>query len=112
MLLLKEKLIEEYIKKKLELLKIMVLFEVELDDCVNLIGLNVKEVERVEKCFEEFICEVFFCYNDKILEDIDLKEFKECFDIWKGKFVFEGLKEVNSEVEGSLFVIDDVIDRL
>lgn len=111
-MLLKEKLIEEYIKKKLELLKIMVLFEVELDDCVNLIGLNVKEVERVEKCFEEFICEVFFCYNDKILEDIDLKEFKEYFDIWKGKFVFEGLIEVKSEVEGSLFVIDDVIDRL
>lgn len=111
-LLLKEKPTEEYIKKKLESLKIMALFEVESDDCVNLIGLNAKEAERAEKCFEESICEVPFCYNDKILEDIDSKEFKECFDIWKGKFVFEGLIEAKSEAEGSLFATDDVIDRL
>lgn len=111
-LLLKEKPTEEYIKKKLESLKIMALFELESDDCVNLIGLNANEVDRAERVFEDSICEVPFCYNDKILKDIDSEEFKECFDIWKGKFVFDGLKEAKNDADGSLFATDDVVDRL
>lgn len=80
-----------------------------LDDCVNLMVFNKNDVDRVEVFLEDFICEVLFCYIDKILEKINFEGFKKYFGIWNGKFVFDGL-ELKNEIY--FFVIDDVVYRL
>lgn len=60
----------------------------------------------------DFIYEVCFGYMDEIFKDIKLIGFRVYFDIWKGKFKFDGLKIVKKNVEGYLFVIDDVKYKL
>lgn len=75
-------------------LKIKVLFEVELDYCVNLIVLDFIEVDRVVKVLEDFVYEIFILYIDIFMRDIFFNVFKYYFDKWKGKYLFEGLKIV------------------
>lgn len=75
-------------------LKIGVLFEVELDYCVNLIVLSFIEVDKVVKVLEDFIYEIFICYIDIFVRDIFLNDFKEYFDKWKGKYLFDGFEIV------------------
>lgn len=94
------------------ILKVRVLFEVELDDCINLIVLNKDEVDRVEIFLEDCICEVNICYNEEVVNIINLEEFKKCFGLWKGKYLFDGIEEVKGNLEGFIIVIDDVIDKI
>lgn len=88
------------------------MFEVELDDCINLIVLNKDEVDRVEIFLKDCICEVYICYDERVLNIIDLKEFKIYFSLWKGKYLFDGVEEVKVNLEGFIIVIDDVIDKI
>lgn len=75
-------------------LKIRVLFEVELDYRVNLIVLNFIEVDKVVKVLEDFIYEIFIYYIDIFVKDIFFNDFKEYFDKWEGKYLFDGFEIV------------------
>lgn len=111
-MLLKEKPTEKYIKQKLTTSKVRALFEAESDDCINLIALNKDEADRAETLLKDCICEVYICYDERVLNIIESKEFKTRFSPWKGKYLLDGVEEAKVNPEGFIIATDDVIDKI
>lgn len=110
-LLLNQKPTEEYIKQKLAKSKIMALFEVESDYCVNLIALNSIEADKAVKVLEDSIHEIPIHYSDALVKDISSNDFKEHFYKWKGKYLFDGFETALKDPERILLATDDIADE-
>lgn len=108
--LLNQKPAEEYIKRKLTTSNIKALFEVESDNCVNLMAMNSFETDKAVKVLEDSIQEIPICYTDALMKKISSDDFKQYLDKWEGKYLFDGLKTAIEDPEGILLATDDIVD--
>lgn len=109
--LLHQKPTEVYVKHKLTESNIGALFEVESDYCVNLIALNSVEADKAVKVLEDSIHEIPIYYTDTLVKDISSHDFKEHFDKWKGKYLFDGFETALQDPERILLATDDIADE-
>lgn len=110
--LLYQKPTEVYVKQKLTDSKIRALFEVESDYRVNLIALNSIEADKAVKVLEDSIHEIPIYYTDTLVKDISSNDFKEHFDKWEGKYLFDGFETALQDPENYLLATDDIADDL